>query len=205
MSNLCYKECQHLNFGYACLNTELRKNNIFSSRTVRLATLEKNGIQHVKDLAIKNLKDLLTILKWNKENNIFFFRISSELFPFATYKKKINNITPECDNGLYSLDFADSYLKEIGDYAKSNNIRLTMHPAQFCVLSSKSEDVVGNSFNELIHHYKKYGKKEKRFFSDKQVKEFVEEPDFDIEIYQKYNNIVLENNICTFHTLIKIE
>ena len=152
MSNLCYKECQHLNFGYACLNTELRKNNIFSSRTVRLATLEKNGIQHVKDLAIKNLKDLLTILKWNKENNIFFFRISSELFPFATYKKKINNITPECDNGLYLLDFADSYLKEIGDYAKSNNIRLTMHPAQFCVLSSKSEDVVGNSFNELIHH-----------------------------------------------------
>ncbi|NDE18254.1 UV DNA damage repair endonuclease UvsE, partial [bacterium] len=40
----------------------------------------------------------------------------------------------------------------IGDYAKSNNIRLTMHPAQFCVLSSKSEDVVSNAFGELNHH-----------------------------------------------------
>lgn len=148
----CNSQHQHLNFGYACLNTELRKKDIFSSRTLRLATLEKKGIVYAKELATKNLKDLLTILKWNKDNGIFFFRISSELFPFATYTKKIENITPEGDNCLYSLDFADSLLKEIGDYAKANKIRLTMHPAQFCVLSSKSEDVVSNAFSELNHH-----------------------------------------------------
>ena len=155
--NNCHSQHQHLNFGYACLNTELRKKDIFTSRTLRLATLEKKGIVYAKELAMKNLKDLLTILKWNKDNGIFFFRISSELFPFATYTKPINGITPESNgdlknNQLYSLDFADDLLKEIGDYAKSNNIRLTMHPAQFCVLSSKSEDVVSNAFNELNHH-----------------------------------------------------
>lgn len=79
------------------------------------------------------------------------------MFPFATYTKPINGITPECNgdgksSALYSLDFADSLLKEIGDYAKANKIRLTMHPAQFCVLSSKSEDVVINAFSELNHH-----------------------------------------------------
>lgn len=153
----CNSQHQHLNFGYACLNTELRKKDIFSSRTLRLATLEKKGIVYAKELATKNLKDLLTILKWNKDNGIFFFRISSELFPFATYTKPINGITPECNgdgksSALYSLDFADSLLKEIGDYAKANKIRLTMHPAQFCVLSSKSEDVVSNAFSELNHH-----------------------------------------------------
>ena len=185
--------CKHdnFNFGYACLNTHLRKKGIFSSRTLRLATLEKRGINYAKQLATQNLKDLLEILKWNKENGIFFFRISSELFPFATYTKPIEGFSSEGytkpiegsssegytkpiegfssegytkpiegfssefqDNskGLYSLDFADDILKEIGDYSKRHGIRLTMHPAQFCVLSSKSEDVVKNAFGELNHH-----------------------------------------------------
>ena len=145
---------ENMNLGYACINTELRKKGVFSSRTMRLATLEKKGVEYAKELATQNLKDLLKILKWNKENGIFFFRISSEIFPFATYTKKLNNSNESAisEHSLYSLDFADDLLKEIGDYAKSNGIRLTMHPAQFCVLSSKSEDIVNNSFSELNHH-----------------------------------------------------
>ena len=147
----------NFNLGYACLNTCLRKKGVFSSRTLRLATLQKKGIQYAKNLAIENLKDLLLILKWNKENGIFFFRITSELFPFATYTKPIEfesepSLVQESNTFLYSLDFADELLKEIGDYAKQHNIRLTMHPAQFCVLSSKSEDIVKNAFGELNHH-----------------------------------------------------
>lgn len=141
----------NFNFGYACLNTHLRKKGIFSSRTLRLATLEKNGIEYAKKLAIENLNDLLDILKWNKDMGIFFFRISSELFPFATYTKPIKGVS-EGGSCLYTLDFADKLLKEIGDYSKKNNIRLTMHPAQFCVLSSKSNDIIKNTFNELNHH-----------------------------------------------------
>ena len=131
----------NLNFGYACICNCLRKKDIFSSRTMRLATLEQNGIQYAKDLAVKNLKDLLTILKWNKENNIFFFRMSSDMFPFATYS-----------GYSYVLDFVDDLLKEIGQYAKDNNMRLTMHPSQFNVLSSKDEKVIANTFLDLNHH-----------------------------------------------------
>lgn len=141
------KESSNFNFGYACINTVLQKKKITSSRTLRLATLEKKGVQYAKELAIENLKNLLLILKWNKENNILFFRMSSEMFPFATYKGTING-----EQVAYSLDFADHLLKEIGQYAKDNKMRLTMHPSQFCVLSSKDQKIVDNTFSDLNHH-----------------------------------------------------
>lgn len=127
--------------GYACICTELRKNDIFASRTVRLATLKSKGIDYVKDLALQNLRDLLLILKWNKEHDIYFYRLSSEMFPFAGH----------LEHG-YSLEFADNLLKEIGQYARDNNMRLTMHPGQYDVLSSPSETVIANTVSDLKHH-----------------------------------------------------
>ena len=127
--------------GYACICTELRKNDIFSSRTVRLSTLKLKGLDYVKSLALQNLKDLLTILKWNKKHNILFMRLSSDMFPFANH----------LEHG-YSLDFADTLLKEIGDYAKNAGMRLTMHPGQYNVLSSPNENVIQNTISDLTVH-----------------------------------------------------
>ena len=131
---------ENFRLGYACINTELRKKNIFCSRTCRLATLESKGIEYVKNLALKNLKDLQTILEWNLKNNILFFRLSSELFPFASHEK----------HG-YNLEFAETQLKSIGDYAKEHNMRLTMHPAQFNVLSSPHQNVIDNTLRDLSY------------------------------------------------------
>ena len=76
---------QNFRLGYACICTELRKQNIFSSRTLRLSTLKTKSNLVAKELATQNLQDLLKMLKWNKENNIYFMRLSSEIFPFATH------------------------------------------------------------------------------------------------------------------------
>ena len=132
---------QNFRFGYACICTELRKNDIFASRTVRLSTLKSKGIEYVKELALKNLRDLLTIFKWNKEHNIYFYRLSSEIFPFASH----------LEYG-YSLEFADDLLKELGQYARDHNMRLTMHPGQYDVLSSPNESVIQNTISDLKHH-----------------------------------------------------
>lgn len=127
--------------GYACLNQTLRKKHIFSSRTLRLATFNDKGLEYVKSLCMDNLRDLLTILKWNKQHDIYFMRMSSEMFPFASH--------PEFG---YSIEFADSLLKEIGKYAKDNKIRLTMHPGQYDVLSSPNKNIVHNTTMDLNHH-----------------------------------------------------
>lgn len=126
--------------GYACLNSLLRKYStpIFCSRTCRLATLGELGHAHARQLAQQNLADLHTLVKWNAKHNIFFMRMSSEMFPFASH--------PEVG---YTLEFADAQLKEIGSTAKELGVRLTSHPGQFTQLGSPSEKVVSNAFRDL--------------------------------------------------------
>lgn len=134
---------ENFRLGYACLNMDLREQKppVFTSRTLRLATLKTKGLEYVKELATQNIKDLLTVLKWNKQNDIYFMRISSEMFPFASH----------LEHG-YSLDFADSLLKEVGIYANENGMRLTAHPGQYDVLSSPSEKIIENTFRDLNVH-----------------------------------------------------
>jgi UV DNA damage endonuclease len=131
----------NFNFGYACICTELRKKNIFSSRTLRLQTLKTKSIGYVKELAMKNLQDLQKMLEYNVEHDIKFMRISSDIFPFASHSEY-----------KYDLEFAKDILKSIGDYAKSNTIRLTMHPGQYNVLSTKTPSVLVNTISELDHN-----------------------------------------------------
>lgn len=72
--------------GYACLNTVLRNKrpaaeSVFCSRTCRIDTIKKKGMEWVKDLERKNCQDL-TVIQWNEENNIRFL-FSGLLRPFA--------------------------------------------------------------------------------------------------------------------------
>ncbi len=129
-----------INLGYACINTELRKNEVYCSRTCRISTLQKDpGI--LKQLVDDNLRDLMTILEWNDKNDIRLFRMSSQLFPFASHEK-----------WGYSIEPWQEQLKKIGEYARDKKIRITFHPGQYCVLSSEKENVVVNSIRELEHH-----------------------------------------------------
>ena len=56
--------------GYACINTQLRKSGIFTSRTMVKKTFNTKGIQYASELALQNAKDLVEIIKWNHANGI---------------------------------------------------------------------------------------------------------------------------------------
>lgn len=132
--------------GYACLNTVLRrkkpaKEAVFCSRTCRLDSLKKNGIEWVKDLGRKNVEDLIKIIQWNEANHIRFFRISSDIFPFASH----------ATHG-YSLEYCAPLLQHAGAVANQYGHRLTMHPGQFTQLGSPKSDVLQSSIRELIYH-----------------------------------------------------
>lgn len=132
---------KNFNLGYACICTELHEQGVFTSRTLRLATYQEKGIKYVKELALLNLEDLMKILIWNKEHDIYFYRMSSEMFPFASHPKY-----------GYNLEFADKLLKKIGAYANKVGIRLTMHPGPFNMISSPKLGVVENTILDLKHH-----------------------------------------------------
>ncbi|KAG2132561.1 UV-endonuclease UvdE-domain-containing protein [Suillus cothurnatus] len=150
--------------GYACLNTILRNKQpahdaVFCSRTCRIDTIKKNGIEWVKDLGRRNVEDMLKIIEWNEEKrmlqflntpvithcpstqNIRFMRLSSEMFPFASHELY-----------RYSLDYCASVLAEVGALANKYGHRLTVHPGQFTQLGSPRDSVVKASIRELEYH-----------------------------------------------------
>ncbi|KAJ3733393.1 UV-endonuclease UvdE-domain-containing protein [Lentinula guzmanii] len=132
--------------GYACLNTILRNKKpaseaVFCSRTCRIDTIKKNGMDWVKDLGRKNVQDLITMIQWNEDNNIRFLRLSSEMFPFASHSIY-----------GYSLEYCAPLLAEAGALAKKYGHRLTTHPGQFTQLGSPKPGVIQSSIRELEYH-----------------------------------------------------
>ena len=132
-----------MNLGYACINETLKKDGITTNRSLKKATLDKKGLEYVSELALENVRDLETYLKWNLENNIMLFRMSSSIIPWAN---KIDWHT------MKDIDEIKEILKRCGDFANKHEMRLTMHPGQFVVLTSPHEHVVENSISELRAH-----------------------------------------------------
>lgn len=136
---------ENLRLGYCCLNMYLRDMGIFCSRTCRLDTIKKSGIEYSYELAKQNLNDLACILRWNYNNNMFLYRMSSEMFPFATH--------PEYSD-MYDLEQFTEILQNIGKLAKQYKQRLTFHPGQYNQLTSKNESVIQKTLVEIDFHAK---------------------------------------------------
>ena len=133
----------NLNLGYCCINTELRNLGIFCSRTCRLDTLQSKGIEYAYELAWQNINDLPAIFRWNYKNNIFLYRMSSEMFPFASHPDFYK---------IYDLEQFRSRLAEIGKIAEFYNQTITFHPGQYNQLTSHRESVVEKSIIDIDLH-----------------------------------------------------
>jgi UV DNA damage endonuclease len=131
--------------GYACINTHLSesKPRVTTNRTMIKRTFKEKGLSYASELSLQNCKDLLTILKWNHDNDFNFFRMSSDLLPWAS----------EYDiSTLPHYEQIKSTLKECGDFARDNNMRITSHPGPFNVLTSPRPHVVTNCITDLSIH-----------------------------------------------------
>ena len=132
-----------MNIGYACINTHLSKKKILGGRTCRKATFQQNGLRYVGDLALQNLKDIYTISQWNVANDILFYRMPSDIFPWQS-EYELNQL-PQYREILHVC-------QEIGQFATRNNLRLTFHPGPFNILASNKPEVVKRTMKELRQH-----------------------------------------------------
>jgi len=122
--------------GYPCLNRSL---DCTSSRTFRLRSYSPARLD---EKVRQNLLCLSRILEFNRENNLLFFRITSDLVPFASH--------PVCAvpwPEIFAAEFA-----AIGAFIKSNRMRISMHPDQFTLINSPAPDIFKRSAAELIYH-----------------------------------------------------
>jgi UV DNA damage repair endonuclease len=86
------------------------------------------------------------------------FRITSDLLPAYTHDDYMAfYFEPDVVAKL------EAHLSMCGEFARANDIRLSFHPGQFCVLASDNPGVVENSITEFEYHcdlirYMGYGK-----------------------------------------------
>ena len=125
-----------MKIGYPCINYSIGKKTV---STFRLASYsEERLIQCIN----YNLTTLIEILEFNIDNNLMFFRISSDIIPFASHA-----ICKFDWKNYFQSDFI-----KIGQLIKKHNIRISMHPDQFVLINAKNQDIVAKSIKELEYH-----------------------------------------------------
>ena len=136
-----------MNLGYACINMTLsdvpKSKRITTNRSMIKRTFQSKGLPYASEIALQNVKDLIKILEWNQKNDIKFYRMSSDIFPWMS-EYKFSDL-PDYDDIAYHLDVA-------GEYAYNTQQRLTFHPGPFNVLGSPNENVVDKAIKELNSH-----------------------------------------------------
>lgn len=73
-----------MNVGYACINITLADEGITTNRGMIRKTFLEKGIAYASELALQNVQALLKIMEWNVQNDVKVFRITSDLFPWAS-------------------------------------------------------------------------------------------------------------------------
>lgn len=115
--------------------------DLHSARRFRLASFTP---EKFLETAALNIEGLLQNIEYAHNTNLLFYRIRSELIPFASH--------PVC-----TVDWQTHFkaeLAHIGKLIKQYNMRISLHPDQFVVLNAPSEKVVENSIKELEYQAK---------------------------------------------------
>ncbi|MEM0438138.1 MAG: UV DNA damage repair endonuclease UvsE [Candidatus Micrarchaeia archaeon] len=127
-----------MKLGYPCINRGI---GCTANTTFRLASYSH---ARMRECISNNLACLERILKFNLENRLMFFRISSDIVPFASH--------PVCDYDWAGIHGA--HFRRIGRFIRENGMRISMHPDQFVLINSNEKGVVQRSIAELEYHAK---------------------------------------------------
>lgn len=125
-----------MRIGYPCMNLSI---GCSGSRTFRLKSY---SVERLVETVEGNLDCLIRMLEYNVANDILFFRITSDLVPFASH--------PVC-----RFDWRTRFrepLYEIGRFINDHRVRVSMHPDQFTLINSPKRDVFARSVKELRYH-----------------------------------------------------
>ena len=127
-----------LNLGYACINVQLAEEGISTNRGMIRRTFQQKGVAYASQLALQNVQALYQILQWNLQQGIRVFRITSELFPWASE---------------YPLEQMPEFsaIREVLEACGRLPIRLSTHPGPFNKMAG-SGPTLENTIRDLEIH-----------------------------------------------------
>jgi UV DNA damage endonuclease len=133
-----------LRFGLCCIFKE----QPIKFRQTTAKALSKfdrqDQLNRLSEICLANTRSVKKALQFVSENRIGAFRISTPLFPRYTH--------PEVGYSLDELPAAEEIKTECAEiraFRNKQDIRLSLHPDQFNVLSSPRKEVVSKTVSEL--------------------------------------------------------
>ena len=127
-----------VNLGYACINITLGEQGVTTNRGMIRRTFLEKGVQYASQLALQNVQALLQIVEWNVANGIKVFRVTSDLFPWAS-EYKLEELP----------DFAE--IRETLEAVGRHRMRISAHPGPFNKLAGSGATLV-NTIKDLETH-----------------------------------------------------
>lgn len=124
-----------MRIGYPCINRSI---GCTASRTFRLSSYTDNRL---RDTVRENLACLAKILAYNEKHHLLFFRVTSDLVPFASH--------PVCT--FPWQEYFSGQFEQIGTYIRKHGFRISMHPDQFVLLNAPDEGVLRRSIADLVY------------------------------------------------------
>jgi UV DNA damage endonuclease len=126
------------NLGYACINLSLNEHGVTTNRGMIRRTFLEKGVQYASQLALQNVQALLQIVEWNVANGVQIFRVTSDLFPWAS-EYRIAELP----------DFRE--IREVLEAVGRHPVRLTSHPGPFNKMAG-SGATLENTIKDLETH-----------------------------------------------------
>ncbi len=131
--------------GYPGMNHTLRDRDppVRCNRSMRKATFEERGPSYASELALRNVRDLRTVLEWNAAHGIHFYRCPSKLVPW---------------NSQFDLEALPDYealrtaARRCGAVIEDHDMRLTFHPDYWCRLASDDAGTRASSIAAVEYH-----------------------------------------------------
>lgn len=150
---------KHKRIGFCCKwkgwdeeTKKLESNYNFKGTTltyVKKLKSQKDQFSKIYDIVVHNLKSLHFVFDWlyTQHINLRMFRMGSDLLPFYTHD---DFLWVYQDKSF--INFISNELSILGDKARKYEIRLSLHPGQFCILNSKRSNVIKRSIMEFEYH-----------------------------------------------------
>ena len=105
--------------------------------------------QRLWDIMVHNIQSFENLISFvgEQRNELRMVRLGSGILPAYTepgwcYFWKLPSVAEYCERNL----------AKVGEIARGLDVRLSMHPGQFCVLASDRPDVVNRSIEEFEYH-----------------------------------------------------
>ncbi len=117
--------------------------NKMNERSLQLGRLRGGhyGEQQIRDVYVHNVTQL-SLMAGTISSVVGSFRLSSSLLPLAD----------QIDRSFWDCEEVRGPLRSAGETFRRAGTRTTMHPGQFCVLSSDRTEVVENAVRDLSIH-----------------------------------------------------